>query len=141
MDRDPAQLLNQYWNTIYYCLHYPHKESISHQAVRLLQHIEMNGPSTIGQLAKWLSVSHNTASEHVKRLMGKGLIRKQRSPEDERKVFVALTEQGKTLLHRHTRLDESKLNRILENLSTEERATVEKAFQLLAEEAKQCFSS
>ena len=51
-----------------------HDDQLSHQAVRMLQHIEKNRFVTIGHLARLLDVSHNTASEHVKRLIQKGLV-------------------------------------------------------------------
>ncbi|MCI3988239.1 MarR family transcriptional regulator, partial [Bacillus vallismortis] len=71
--------LNQQWTDIYYLLQYKHKDNISHQAIRLMQHIEKRGESTIGALAEYLSVSHNTASVHTKRLIQKGFAAKRRS--------------------------------------------------------------
>ncbi|SPU09704.1 transcriptional regulator [Bacillus licheniformis] len=70
------EVMNQNWTDIYYHLHMKHDDQLSHQAVRMLQHIEKNRFVTIGHLARLLDVSHNTASEHVKRLIQKGLYRK-----------------------------------------------------------------
>ncbi|WP_027410714.1 MarR family winged helix-turn-helix transcriptional regulator [Anoxybacteroides tepidamans] len=130
--------LNEQWTDIYYLLHYVHEDQLTHQAIRLLQHIEKNENATIGDLAKQLNVSHNTASEHTKRLIQKGFAKKQRSNVDERKVFVTLTDKGRDVLHRHTRLDENKLKKVLENFSASDLELLQKAFSLLSEGAKKC---
>ncbi|AKS37369.1 MarR family transcriptional regulator [Anoxybacillus gonensis] len=132
------ETINEQWTDIYYLLHYVHDDNITHQAIRLLQHIEKNKETTIGDLAKHLSVSHNTASEHTKRLIKKGLVTKRRSSIDERKVFVTLTEEGRNVLYRHTRLDKDKLRKVLENLRTSDLEIIQKAFSILNEGAKKC---
>ncbi|CAG9620403.1 MarR family winged helix-turn-helix transcriptional regulator [Sutcliffiella rhizosphaerae] len=130
--------LNENWTNIYYLLHHVYEE-ISHQAIRLLQHIEKNRETTIGDLAKYLGVTHNTASEHIKRLITKGFVSKKRSVVDERKVCVILTERGSEILYRNTRLDDEKLNKVLEGLTKKDIELIEKAFSLLSREAKKCF--
>jgi DNA-binding MarR family transcriptional regulator len=133
-----VETINEQWTDIYYLLHYVYDDNLSHQAIRLLQYIEKNEKATIGDLAKHLKVSHNTASEHTKRLMKKGLVTKRRSRTDERKVFVALTEKGRNVLYRHTRLDRDKLRKVLENLSPSDLEIIQKAFSVFSEGAKQC---
>ncbi|MEC3640426.1 MarR family winged helix-turn-helix transcriptional regulator [Bacillus halotolerans] len=129
--------LNQQWTDIYYSLHYKQKDNISHQAIRLMQHIEKQGEATIGALAEYLSVSHNTASEHTKRLIQKGLAAKRRSQQDERKVLVVLTKEGRSVLGQHTQLDKEKLKEIIERISSSEKELIQQAFEILSKEAKQ----
>ncbi|KXG10924.1 Organic hydroperoxide resistance transcriptional regulator [Anoxybacillus sp. P3H1B] len=136
---DMIEAMNEQWTNIYYLLHYVHEEPLTHQAVRLLQYIEKNGEATIGDLAEHLHISHNTASEHTKRLIQKGFVTKQRSSRDERKVFVALTEEGRRVLYRHTRLDRDKLRKVLENFSSSDLEMIRKAFSMLSEEVEKCF--
>ncbi|RKL65873.1 MarR family transcriptional regulator [Salipaludibacillus neizhouensis] len=131
--------INQNWTDIYHLLHFVHQENISHQAIRLLQHIEKKQKTTIGHLATFLGVTHNTASEHIKRLIKKGYVSKERSIVDERKVFVILTEEGSKVLYRHTRLDNEKLKNVLDNLDGSEIEMIEKSFDLLSQEARKCF--
>ncbi|MGM9985645.1 MAG: MarR family winged helix-turn-helix transcriptional regulator [Bacillaceae bacterium] len=131
-------LLNQYWTDIYFHLHYPHKEKISHQAIRILQLIEKQTNIGIAQVASHLHISHNTASEHIKRLIEKKYILKKRNDIDERKVILCLTPLGKEVLHQHTRLDEEKLNHLFSQLSEDEKQLIEQAFKLLSEGAKRC---
>ncbi|MCY9189029.1 MarR family winged helix-turn-helix transcriptional regulator [Bacillus mojavensis] len=137
MELDFINKLNQQWTDIYYSLHYKQKDNISHQAIRLMQHIEKQGEATIGALAEYLSVSHNTASEHTKRLIQKGLAAKRRSQQDERKVLVVLTKEGRSVLEQHTQLDKEKLKEIIERISSSDKELIQQAFEILSKEAKQ----
>ncbi|MBN8191799.1 winged helix-turn-helix transcriptional regulator [Bacillus sp. NTK074B] len=135
---DKAKLLNQYWTDIYFHLHYPHQDKISHQVVRILQLVDKKSDVGVNEISLSLQISHNTASEHVKRMIGKGYLRKGRDPLDERRVILSLTEQGEKVLHRNTSLDEKKLAKILEQLNGEEEKLVKEALQLLSQRAKEC---
>ena len=130
--------LNQYWTDIYFYLHYPHVDKITHQAVRILQLIDKQPNTGINEVAIVLQISHNTASEHVKRLIDKKYIVKEKSGEDQRRVLLRLTELGSNVLYRNTSLDDEKLIKIVEQLSKEEQIIIEKAFKTLSEVAKKC---
>ncbi|MER2261964.1 MAG: MarR family winged helix-turn-helix transcriptional regulator [Psychrobacillus sp.] len=130
--------LNQYWTDIYFYLHYPHVDKITHQAVRILQLLDKQSDAGINEVAQVLQVSHNTASEHVKRLIDKSYIVKEKSIEDQRRVTLRLTELGEEVLYRNTSLDDQKLSKVLDQLSQEEKVIIEKAFQTLSEVAKKC---
>ncbi|MBQ4868756.1 MarR family transcriptional regulator [Priestia megaterium] len=128
--------LNSYWTSIYYHLHYTHQEKITHQTIRLLQHIDKSSSVGIKEIADYLHVSHNTASEHVKRNIDKGYVYKNRDINDERKVILHLTEAGKDLLKRNSSLDEEKVSAILREMTASEKQLIQQAFQLLSERAK-----
>ncbi|AZN42485.1 MarR family winged helix-turn-helix transcriptional regulator [Paenibacillus albus] len=135
MHKEIAQL-NQLWTDIYYNLRYNHEEKITHQNIRILQAIQKEEDVGIKEIAESIQVSHNTASEHVKRLLSKNYVFKTRSSEDERKVILKLTESGSDVLHRHSSLDEDKLNHILfEQMTDVERQFILDAFTLLKEKA------
>ncbi|UJW56292.1 winged helix-turn-helix transcriptional regulator [Bacillus sp. A116_S68] len=133
-----ATQLNEEWTDIYYALHYPHNDKITHQAVRILQHIQKSSNTGIKDVAYYLAISHNTASEHVKRLIDKGYIIKTKATEDERKVILQLTTRGENILHTNSCLDEKKLAEIFQSLMPDEKHMILKAFSLLSERAKQC---
>ncbi|WP_404443211.1 MarR family transcriptional regulator [Sutcliffiella horikoshii] len=128
--------LNKYWTDIYFHLHYPHKEKITHQVIRVLQLIEKKPNIGINEVACYLNVSHNTASENVKRIIERSYLMKERDPLDERKVVLKLTDLGREVLQRNTSLDENKLTDIWGDLSSDEKSLVESAFKLLRERAK-----
>ena len=130
--------LNRYWTDIYFHLHYVHKEKISHQVVRVLQLIDKKEEVGVNEIASYLQVSQNTASEHVKRMIEKNFLTKERDLLDERRVILRLSESGKDVLHRNTSLDEEKLEQILNQLEDNEKEVVEQAFKILSERAKTC---
>jgi MarR family transcriptional regulator, organic hydroperoxide resistance regulator len=128
--------INQYFTDIYFNLHPTHQEAISHQSVRILQTVQKRQEVTIRDIAEQLTISHNTASEHVKKLVSKGLLQKERSEEDQRKVYLHLTEMGLTVLKNNSELDEKKLQIVLDKLSKEEQEKIVDAFRLLSEAVK-----
>lgn len=130
--------LNEYWTDIYFHLHYPHTDKISHQVIRILQLVEKKEEIGVTEVATHLQISHNTASEHVKRMVEKKLLVKERGMLDERRVLLQLTETGKEVLHRNTSLDEEKLEQVMAQLGDKEREVVEQAFKILSEQAKTC---
>lgn len=136
--KDKVMLLNQYWTDIYFHLHYLHREKISHQVVRILQLVDKKSGVGVNEIASYLQVSHNTASEHVKRTIEKGYLVKVRDPLDERKVILSLTESGEEVLYRNTSLDEEKLGKVLEQLNDDEEKLVEQALKILSKRAKEC---
>ncbi|KMJ57203.1 MarR family transcriptional regulator [Bacillus sp. LL01] len=138
---DKATLLNEYWTDIYFHLHYVHKEKISHQMVRILQLIDKKEETAVKQIASFLQVSPNTASEHVKRMIEKDYIHKRRDALDERKVILCLTELGAEILHRNTSLDKEKLEQVWNGLNANEKILIEESLKLFSKKAKQCTSS
>ncbi|WP_409271897.1 MarR family winged helix-turn-helix transcriptional regulator [Neobacillus sp. SCS-31] len=133
--------INELWTDIYYLLRYNHQEKLTHQNIRILQVIQKENDVGIKEIATAIQVSHNTASEHIKRLIEKKYVYKTRSTDDERKVILRLTDLGMAVLHRHSSLDEEKLKHILfENMSREERQLILEAFSLLKERSADVYN-
>lgn len=128
--------LNKYFTDIYYYLHPKHQQIISHQSVRILQIIQKEELVTVSDIANALNISHNTASEHVKKLEYNGWVIKERLKEDQRKVYLQLTTVGLEVVKQNTELDETKLQQSLFKLSSEEQSLVLKAFRVLSEVVK-----
>lgn len=128
--------LNNYFSDIYYHLHPKHEQMISHQSVRILQIIQKEEFVTVRDIANALNISHNTASEHVKKLELNGWIIKQRLEKDQRKVYLNLTTEGLHIVKQNTELDEQKLQEALAKLTEEDQALILRAFRLLSEAAK-----
>lgn len=128
--------INKYFTDIYFNLHPKQEEVISHQSVRILQMVQKKQHVVISDIAEELSISHNTASEHVKKLVNNGWLHKKRSDEDQRKVYLNLTDDGLVILKKNTELDENKLQVALSKLSTNERKKIIEAFRLLSEVSK-----
>lgn len=128
--------INNYFTSIYYHLHSTHEESISHQSVRILQMIQKEDEVTVRDIAELLNISHNTASEHIKKLERNGWVKKERDIDDQRKVHIHLTTEGLLVLKKNTELDDKKLQFALNQLTEEEQQMILHAFRLLSEVAK-----
>jgi DNA-binding MarR family transcriptional regulator len=63
----------------------------------VLRHIHESGPLTIGEIQEYILSSPSTASTVVAKLEGDGYVTRTRSKEDNRVVFVELTEAGQEL--------------------------------------------
>ena len=96
-----SRTINNYWTDIYYHLHYPHTEKITHQVIRILQHVQKQESVGIKEIANHLNISQNTASDHIKRIIKKGFLLKRRNPNDEGKldaIFLALGDEEKEMI-------------------------------------------
>ncbi|SOC39030.1 MarR family winged helix-turn-helix transcriptional regulator [Ureibacillus acetophenoni] len=129
-------VINRCFTDIYFQLHPVQNDAISHQSVRILQLVHKKKYIMIRDIAEYLLISHNTASEHVKKLVSSGWLYKERSEEDQRKVYLHLTQSGLSVLKKNTELDEEKLQNALNKLSDEEKMQIVRAFQLLSEVSK-----
>lgn len=52
---------------------------------------------TVGDIAGRLAIESSTLTPLLKRMQTAGFVQRSRNPDDERQVFVALTERGKSL--------------------------------------------
>ena len=73
---------------------------------------------TVGEIAAKLLLNTNTITPLLKRMESQGLIDRQRSGTDERKVIVALTTQGKELQTAAAHIPEQFVSGLLSNAMT-----------------------
>jgi DNA-binding MarR family transcriptional regulator len=66
--------------------------------LEVLRHLAGSGPLTVGELAAHLGISRATATELVDRLEAKAIVGRMRDERDQRRVFVWLTNEGRTRL-------------------------------------------
>lgn len=55
--------------------------------------------ATISELAERLQLQHHSTVELIDRLVERGLVRRERDEDDQRRVLVLLTPQGEEQLH------------------------------------------
>lgn len=83
-----------------------------HQAMLVLRSREGRGPVTINDLARQLLIRHNSAVGLVDRLVAQGLVARQHSPQDRRKVWLQLRPKGEQVLGKLAWMHRLKLRRI-----------------------------
>ena len=69
---------------------------------------------TVNEIGRLLILNTNTVTPLLKRMEQQGLVERKRSAEDERKVIVALTEQGRGMREKALKIPESLACRILD---------------------------
>jgi DNA-binding MarR family transcriptional regulator len=104
---------------------------VSPTQVSALATIEREGPLTLGELAALERVQPPTISAAVGRLEEQDLVRRTVDPEDRRVHRVEISAPGRRLLEKSRSRKNEYLERRLRALSTEDRATIERAADLL----------
>lgn len=87
----------------------------------VLRTVAERGPVTVTQLADTLSVSAPTASQLVNTLVERGWLNVELSTRDRRRHDVHITPAGKQLLAEQSRKRLNSIQKILEQLTPEER--------------------
>src|SRR5262249_7259901 len=70
----------------------------------VLQHLAASGPLTIGELVLHLNLSKAATTELVDRLEVRGLVDRMHDERDRRRVFIWLTDEGRTRAAAHPRV-------------------------------------
>lgn len=82
--------------------------------------LDADGPLPMGHLADALDVSQASATGIVDRMEQRGLITRQRDPDDRRVTRVALTDEGRGVISGLATERREKLGKLLDELSDDE---------------------
>jgi DNA-binding MarR family transcriptional regulator len=92
-------------------------------------------------LCKGISYDAGAMTRMLDRLEGKGLIRRNRSPDDRRLVYLELTDEGRALYPRMRELSLSVANRFLRGFTRTEARQLESLLTRMLENALQPVAS
>jgi DNA-binding MarR family transcriptional regulator len=84
---------------------------------RLLVLLDRHGPQTLGSLAALLAVSASNATRMCDRLVHRGLVRRETSPQDRREVWLSLCDAGKRVVDETTSFRRRELHALLAGVS------------------------
>ncbi len=101
--------------------------------ILLLQSIQSNKCATISDLARDMSVSQSTVTNVLDRLEGRGLVYRERSCQDKRKVHALLTAEGKAMLVNAPIPLQDHFTEQFENLQDWEQAMIISSMQRVAQ--------
>jgi len=93
--------------------------------------VERKGPLTPSELAKCERIQRPTATRLIARLEESGLVNRAADPTDGRSSLVSITGDGEELLERLRANKDAFLARRLGTLTDDERATLERAGEIL----------
>lgn len=69
---------------------------VTARMLSVLRHLVSYGPLTVGELAGHLRLSRAATTELVDRVEGRGLVARVRDHRDRRRVYVRITDAGRT---------------------------------------------
>jgi DNA-binding MarR family transcriptional regulator len=95
-------------------------QALSFQEIHTIEIIGNLGEVTMGELAGAAKVTQGTMSVMVKKLVKKGLVERNGSPEDLRVVKVRLTEKGRSAYQEHREMHRKATREWLSLVSEEE---------------------
>lgn len=99
--------------------------------MRVIEAIGMEGQKNMTTVAKALHVTTGTLTISINSLVKKNYVERVRSEEDRRVVLVSLTNKGEKAFLHHKRFREQMTDAIVEQLSEEEKAVLQKALERL----------
>jgi DNA-binding MarR family transcriptional regulator len=106
-------------------------ESMSDSQLSVLFALDKEGDSSPSALAERERVSPPSMNRTLNGLEERGLVRRDPSPDDARKVIVSLTREGRELTRETRRLRTAWFSRQLAALTADERAALEAAADVL----------
>jgi DNA-binding MarR family transcriptional regulator len=96
-----------------------------------------NGPMSAGELAACERVQPPSMTKVLANLEERGLVRREVHPTDRRQAIIAITDAGIELLASERRSRDAWLSRRLANLTSEERALLQRVVPILDKLAEQ----
>lgn len=104
---------------------------ITNNDMHIIEAIGVEEPRNMSVIAHKLSVTVGTLTTNVNGLEKKGYIRRERSLEDKRVVYVLLTEKGKKAFYHHRDFHKKMIKAIVKDLSEEEMEILYRCLQNL----------
>lgn len=106
-------------------------KNITTNDMHVIEAIGTGRPKNMTAVAKELGVTTGTLTIAVNSLVKKGLADRVRSEEDRRVVLVSLSLKGKEIFKQHQMFHEKMIDAVVEQLTEEEKAVLEKALKNL----------
>ena len=117
-------------------LHRGDEPGLSQHERQLLHHVPASGGVALMDLARHLALPKSTASVVVKDLERRGFVRRRRDRDDERRLAIILTAEGRRRVAADTVLEPERLARALAALPEARRVALLDAVEALAEAAE-----
>lgn len=142
MKKNEASRLMDYYPKIYFACHTRHIEDkdrgvkLTANQVSILDHLDLDEPVTLLDLATHMGVTPSTMSISIDRVGKLGYIKKEKDKTDARKTNLTLTAEGSKIKKNKSVLDESRVQAVLNRLKAAERALVLEGLRLLADAAE-----
>jgi DNA-binding MarR family transcriptional regulator len=137
---DVAQVFRDY-PRIYFACHRRHVRDprtgtqVSARQVSILDHLDADTPTILGDLADHLGVTPATMSIAIGQLVDRGYVTRVLDPVDRRKVQLRLTDAGVRICAANSVLEPSLVADMLDQLSVRDRKAALRGLELLGRAA------
>ncbi len=108
-------------------------EPQQHQLLLAIKGLPSEKTASVGELAERLQLQHHSTVELIDRMAERGLLERQRDPNDQRRVLISLTAYGNELLKKLSLLHRTELRttgpalvQVLNTLTERQNSTKEK---------------
>ena len=106
-------------------------KDISVTDMHIIEAVGIDKPRTMSTISKSLGVTMGTLTTGINGLVKKGYVVRNRSELDRRIVYASLTDKGVAAYHHHMNFHKDMIDSIMQDLSEEEAAVLNKTFNRL----------
>ena len=106
-------------------------KDISVADMHIIEAVGIYKPRTMSTISKALGVTMGTLTTGINGLVKKGYVVRNRSELDRRIVYASLTDKGVAAYHHHMNFHKDMIDSIMQDLSEEEAAVLNKTFNRL----------
>lgn len=139
---DDVRALLDHYPKIFFACHSRHVRDpgaghqVSTRQVSILDHLDETTAITLSTLARHSGVTPSTMSLAIDRLEQLGYVKREKSPEDARRIGLTLTPAGGRIRDAQSVLDPECVRAMLGHLTQEQRARAIEGLALLAQAAQ-----
>ena len=117
-------------------MHFMKEQGLSSPQINALMYIYHNGQCQVSDIGVLSEASNAAASQLVERLVQQGFVIRREDPANRRMKILSLSRKGKELIQKSIPSNHF-LNNVMDDLTNDERLTIQAAFSILAQKAQQ----
>lgn len=103
----------------------------------ILNRLNRTGPASVSEFSKMLDISNSAASQLLDKLVQMEFISRWEKPEDRRKKYHSITEQGKKIVEKSQRARVSWIDALEEKITHDESEILIEAMTVMVNKMKQ----
>ena len=115
-----VNLFNEIWELEKEAIITEDFKDITNNDMHIIEAIGLSGENTMSSVAKKLKITAGSLTTAVNALVRKAYVKRERSEEDRRVVYIALTEKGEKAFYHHEQFHRQMTNAVIEKLDDEE---------------------
>ena len=115
-----VNLFNEIWELEKEAIITEEFKDITNNDMHIIEAIGLSGENTMSSVAKKLKITAGSLTTAVNALVRKAYVKRERSEEDRRVVYIALTEKGANPFYHHEQFHRQMTNAVIEKLDDEE---------------------